>query len=65
MKGTIEYLDIHFDVTYDHDIYQDKHEISLISIYVSGSSVDLWEVFDVGGMTSRIEEKIYEQLHTY
>jgi len=65
MKGTIEFCDVNFDVTYDHDFHHDKHEISLIRICVVGSSVDLWEIFDAGGMTYRIEEKIYEQLHCY
>jgi hypothetical protein len=65
MKGTIEYCDVLLDVTYTHDLYQDKHEIQVYEIYPSGSSVDIWNICEAGGLVDRIEEKIYEQLHCY
>jgi hypothetical protein len=63
MKGTIEYCNISLDVTYDHDVYQDKHEIQVTNIYVVGSSVDIWDIFDAGRLIESIETEILEQLY--
>lgn len=65
MKGTIEYCGVLLDVSYHHDVYHDKHEIQVYEIYPSGTSVDIWNICEAGGLVDRIGEKVYEQLHCY
>jgi hypothetical protein len=65
MKGTIEYCDVLLDVTYHHDVYNDKHEIQVYEIYPSGTSVNIWEICEAGGLVEKIEDQVYEQLHCY
>lgn len=65
MKGTIEYCDVLLDVTYHHDVYNDKHEIEVYEIYPSGTSVNIWEICEAGGLVEKIEDQVYEQLHCY
>jgi hypothetical protein len=65
MKGTIEYCNVLLDVAYTHDVYNDKHEIQVHGIYPSGTSVNIWEICEAGGLVGKIEEQVYEQLHCY
>jgi hypothetical protein len=53
------------DVAYTHDVYHDKHEIQVHGIYPSGTSVNIWEICEAGGLVGKIEEQVYEQLHCY
>lgn len=64
-KATIEYSGIDLDVIYDYykDDDMDNIEIELNSVFVSGSSVNIWDLMDAGDLISSLEREIYEQIH--